>query len=392
MFGASFSVFGFDRVKTNLVIIFFYVFILLARHKQFYLKNKMSALNKYIFIFIIFHVFNVLFSENIGNSLAITIVAIIGPTLFFYVLLGMPDTVFFNMQNLLKIIYGSVIIFIMIGLVMYNYTSQKTELITDALINRTGGGLWLSNISTQILAIFFPFAFSKVKFKYSNKIKLIVIILFLILLVFSLSRTGLIVYFIMLLLIIRKSKKKISFIILGFPFIISLISFAKYIYNFDLIEMFSNRFVKEGDTLETISKDTRFSIYEESFEIVKGNEFIGTGISTFNKLNINNFSNAHNIFINILVERGIIGVILIIILFYFIFKLKEINLENFSENNEFIKLTKIGILGFLLIGMTGNDLFVNSGFINGWSFYLILFVIGVNLKINNYIFIKHGIK
>jgi hypothetical protein len=76
---------------------------------------------------LVFHAFNILFSHNVTNSLVISIVSIVGPVLFFYVLLLTPSKVFFDDQALLKNVYLSVIIFLCIGLVMYNNTVGKGE-------------------------------------------------------------------------------------------------------------------------------------------------------------------------------------------------------------------------------------------------------------------------
>lgn len=383
LYGETYNVFGFDRVKTNLIIIISFIYILI-KQRRVLLPDKISfPINFYIFIFFVFHVFNVLFSENIGNSTVIAIVSIIGPILFFYILTGLPEKIFTSNASLLNIIYFSVICFLLIGILMYNNTSIKSGSVSDIAINRTGGGLWLSNISTQLLAMLFPFTFSKIKFTFSKTIRTVVILLFLVLLIISMSRTGLIVYFIMLLMIFKGSRNKILYILLSIPVMFVLLNLAQRFFNIDIVDLYAQRFFQEGNAISTAESDSRFEIYKEGFEIVKGSEIFGTGISTFSDLNRLGFSNAHNIFINIYVERGIIGLLLILILFYYILKSnRRLNKEfiGLDEESQFFKFFQIGIIGFLLIGLTGNDMFVNSGFVNGWATYILIFLLAIRIK------------
>ena len=100
--------------------------------------------------------------------------------------------------------------------------------------------------------------------------------------------------------------------------ILLALNFAQTIFKVDVVDLYTKRFIEGGDALETAEGDARFEVYKEGFDIVKGNEILGTGISTFADLNKHGFSNAHNIFVNIFVERGIIGLVLMFILFYYI--------------------------------------------------------------------------
>jgi O-antigen ligase len=328
-----------------------------------------------------------LFSENIVNSAVIAVVAIVGPILFFYVMMRIPERIFMNNEILIQVITGSIICFLLIGIMMYSNSAQNVDVINDAAINRTGGGLWLSNVSTQVLALLFPFVFLKIDYKYAGAMKITALILFVVLLSISMSRTGLIVYIIMILLIFRKSKKKFLFLSLGIPLLVLTLYYLKETFKVDIIDLYATRFFGDGSVLDRTAGDSRFQIYSEAFKAVGGREFLGTGISTFNDLNSGEFSNAHNIFINIFVERGLIGLGLVLFLFYFMFK---INVNSSSHRvatnqSDFFILMKIGLLGFLLIGLTGNDLFLNSGFINGWPAYIIVFLLVIVLKKRSYL-------
>lgn len=380
--GETFNVFGFDRVKTNLVIIATNIFILLnAKKNDLNLKLK-ESLFQFSIIIIFFHAINVVLSENIQNSLIVATVAILGPLMYFNVILAIPKEKFIDTTMMLKIIYGVNILFLLIGLVYYNNTLSKGE-SSNLDIIRTGGGLWLSNIATQILAVFFPFIFSKTNFKHANLLKIITALLYVVLLIISMSRTGLIVYFLMLVVIFWNTKKKLGYIILGLIIFNATIFVSAEIFKINVVKLYTERFLEQGDAVSTTTSDSRFEIWKECMDIVSGHEIVGTGISTFTDINKYGFSNAHNIFINIFVERGIIGFVLFLLFLNFIFfviKQSKIIFQNAQAEIEFVHLFKIGFLGYLCIGLTGNDMFVNSGFINGWATYFILFLLAILLK------------
>ena len=380
--GETFNVFGFDRVKTNLVIIATNIFILLnAKKNDLNLKLK-ASLFQFSIITIFFHIINVILSENIQNSLIVATVAILGPLMYFNVILAIPKEKFIDTTMMLKIIYVVNILFLLIGLVYYNNTLSKGE-SSNLDIIRTGGGLWLSNIATQILAVFFPFIFSKTNFKHANLLKIITALLYVVLLIISMSRTGLIVYFLMLVVIFWNSRKKLGYVFLGLIIFNLTVFISAEIFKIDVVKLYTERFLEQGDAVSTTTSDSRFEIWEESIDILSGHEIAGTGISSFTDINKSGFSNAHNIFINILVERGIIGLVLFLFFIFFVFSVCNQTQKIFKNDEpeiEFVHFFRIGMLGFLSVGLTGNDMFVNSGFINGWATYFILFLLAILLK------------
>lgn len=380
MKGESWNVFGFDRLKSNLVVISSYLGILAFSPSIKSPLPMLKSIHLYAIALVIFHIINTIFSLNQQNSLAIVIVSIIGPLMFFYILLGFPKDIFCDNASILKIIYSLTIFFVLIGLFLYNRTSVD---LFDVVDGRTAGGIWLSNIATQILALFFPFVFSKHKFKYSGVLRLFSLFSYLVLIFVSLSRTALVVYLSMSLIILFGSKVRFRNFIRLLISVTILYYLASEWFNNDIFESFSNRFNSVGSSRETIVSDSRFGVYAEAFEIVKGHEILGTGISSFNVLNENGFSNAHNIFINIFVERGIIGIVFLLLFIKFFLSTNKMAFKAFgkySYERETLRLIKIGVFGFFLIALTGNELYTNSGFITGWATYLLLFLLVIQIQ------------
>lgn len=382
LFGNTFLVFGFDRMKTNIVFGVTLLFMIMFPKNKRLLKKD----NLFIFVVIIFHLFNVLLSINQQNSLAIFIVGIVVPILF-YKALSSVGLIVLNDNNLvLKSVYLSVILFICIGLLMFNNSGLQTS---DIGVNRVGGGVWLSNVSTQILAIFFPLVLIKNTDKKLNILRIVCLLLYFVLLIISVSRTALVVYSLMAAIFTLKTKNKFLFIFLG---LLGLIIFYYFLVSFlhiDIIEMYSSRFEKSGSLTNTVESDARADVFKEALtSFINSNLFFGNGISTFNLVNNAGYTNAHNIILNMLVERGIIGLGLAFIFFYGIFKRSNylLRIENIQDDDrKMIECLKIGLIGYLLIGMTGNDLFLNSGFINGWPLCcIIVFLVLIQVKLFKY--------
>lgn len=382
LYGSTYLVFGFDRLKTN--IIFSLSLLLMCMFPI--CKGYKPKFNIYIFLLLIFHVFNVLFSINQQNSLAIFLVSIILPLLFYKGLTSLGLKFFDDDNNILKSIYLSIILFFSIGLLMFNNSGLQAS---DIGINRVGGSIWLSNVSTQVLAVFFPLFLIKNNIKLINYIRTIGLVLYFVLLIISVSRTALVVYAIMAILFMLNSKNKIFFIFIGLVGLLSFYYILISYFNIDILEMYGSRFERTGTIASTIESDARANVFSEALSSFgKSNQFLGSGISTFNLLNSAGFSNAHNIFLNILVERGIIGLGLFLVFLYIIFKRKSYLLNSLKLSDlerKIITGFKIGIIGYLLVGLTGNDLFVNSGFINGWPLCcIIVSVVYVEFKIKKF--------
>lgn len=360
--GITFHIFGIDRIKTNLIIIISFLVIILFPN-----RHQALGISRFVVCVVTFHLFNVLFSVNPQNSLALFIVSVVLPILLYKVLMSI-NLDFYKNEKIIQCITLAVVFFILLGIMMYNQNPSEIE-NSELVFNRTGGGLWLSNISTQVLSVFYPFLLIKTKHTQTEVVRITALTLFLVLLVTSLSRTAAIVYLIMTIYFAVRVKNKFSFLLMGLLFLSLLNYVAVSQLQIDVMNMYSERFQRSGTIMQTIETDTRLVLYEQSLQIIKENNlWIGSGISTFNRLNDYGFSNAHNIFFNILVERGIIGLLLVIFFFLYFFKkinyLLEMNITALDQ--KIITSIKAGVIGFIFIGLSGNDLFINSGFINSW--------------------------
>ena len=111
--------------------------------------------------------------------------------------------------------------------------------------------------------------------------------------------------------------------------------------------------------------------YEKMFENIKSNPIIGSGVSTTQK--ITGGSDGHNIYLQILSELGIVGLLIYFVLFIHCL---NITIKNLKKKNN-LENTLIALyyqIFFLVYGISGNPLYNFS--------ILLIYMIMVNLVIN----------
>ena len=210
-------------------------------------------------------------------------------------------------------------------------------------------GSYLSRIMPLILALFFH---PQIKIDKKISKSIVLIILSSILIIFSGERVALlnlIIFLFLFLLFIRISYLKLIIIFLFFLTFTSIIVLSnditkKRIYDFTLYQIF------EGDKINIFSVQHQL-IYETAFKIFNDNKLLGIGPKNFRVLckKYKSYSDLdrsvdgcatspHNMYVQILVETGIIGfvpfVALFLILFLLIFmRVFKINFLNFNPKN-----------------------------------------------------------
>jgi len=168
------------------------------------------------------------------------------------------------------------------------------------------------------------FAFSYLFFNNKIKVKIISLIYFLsstTLLILTYSRGAWVGYIfgIILVLIIfiykLESNKIRIFITISFLILISL---TILLLPASVIERF-----KSIDNLESRSISQRLIQYKVGFNIFKDHAFLGVGIGRFPEMfgdykleGVRDFRHIHNLYLNLVVETGIVGCIVLIIIFY----------------------------------------------------------------------------
>lgn len=202
------------------------------------------------------------------------------------------------------------------------------------------------------LGLLIPIAFSFFLYKKKNRIlEISVLFLMFLSLLFTFSRGGYIgflVFFIFaLILYFYHFKKKINRNTLFGAIAILMISGGIF-----TTTIFGERFLSSF-SMSDVSNNGRLGIWERSLEVFKQNPLLGAGLGSLPiffqpSLSIKSPINAHNTYLDIASELGIIGLILFLSIFFHAFKNL---LENIRHQNTFNYLS-IGIFGSILWFLT----------------------------------------
>ncbi len=390
MYGATFDNISFSRVKTNLILIAGIILIIIIKKIKSIQGKKASRFLKYFFIFLFLNILGSLFAINVERSLWLSIISVLGPLLFYIVLMKIPSSVFSNIERIVISILKIILVFFILGFIFYYYQLSRGLNVVGVGYLRGGGGIWMSNISTQIMSLFYPLIFTKTIRKKRPFIFYIFIFFFFTFIVVSLSRTSTVVYSLFALFFIFKSnisnykKVGISIIIVGIVFLFSNIILPSY--GVSVNKLYESRFEKKGSVIQTTLADERLQLSKLALDKFLKRPIFGYGIGNFVEINKPGYTNSHNIFTNILVERGIFSFLLFFSFIIFYLRLSSSNIRQAKEKGnseliEFSRALKYGLILFLLIGLTTNDLFVSSGFVNAWPSYIIVFLTVIQLNL-----------
>ncbi|WML24561.1 O-antigen ligase family protein [Neobacillus sp. OS1-33] len=174
--------------------------------------------------------------------------------------------------------------------------------------------------------------------------------------------------------------KKIVIILFTILFIILIILFSGYgSFNSEKLVGLNRLFTSENNA----SIDSRFSIYQEAFSMWKENKMIGIGIDNFvarAELRggvgiLSEVTQVHNIYLQILVETGILGALFFLVLLINFIVTDIRLLKNYGLNNEYTGYLLANMI-FLFNGLSANPLY------NSQLFLMFLLIRGIISGIN----------
>lgn len=380
-----------EFINIILMIVFILYNKVLPHKSGFYVKLFFAIL----VLWNILHSLNILVAIDLNRSLIFYLISVLGPSIFFYLILYSKD-ISLKEYSLTNTIFLFSLFFYSIGLVFIGYRILKFGSFLDIGF-RTAGGLYLSNYAINIMALLAPLAFlthpnGPLKFKIG---KLLFSVYLIINQVFAVSRLGMVIYLIFFLKLRVTSINSLVKTTIG----LLLILFGVYYYflnyiGLDMLVFIQDRFMGDsGSIAERSGNDERFRIWKETINhLLIDPKLIlsGIGISNYRLADpeVLLYSNSHNLFLNVLFERGItIFFILlsqIIFLVFFCKKLLKMSVEFSEYHKYFIRALVYGLLLFLIIEFFYNDLFSASGQQTGLLGYMFYFSIAILLKYYNY--------
>ena len=306
---------GFRRVVlelVNIVVIAIYLF---------YYKINLKTTGIYVKLFYLLlaywnyiHLFNILFSLDAQRSLIFYLISVFGPSLMALQILN-DERIKFDWKVIRNLFFNFAIYAYSIGLVFLVYRIAKEGFWSPE--SRGGGCIYFANFGIMLMGLIVPMLFSPIKVKgdavWQDKAFSIGILLHQ---VAAVSRFGMIFYLLLLFGLrgnsLQNILKMIGGLIVGAVVLYYVVLFSS---GLDMIDFITFRFMGyEGNMAARTQNDERFRIWQETIgHYIEHPQYwiTGVGLSNYRLADEQHltYSNAHNILINILFERGVLGFI-----------------------------------------------------------------------------------
>ncbi len=381
-----YNIFTYEEISINLnaalaVIFLFWTIFIILKNKIYYKKN---------FIIWPFTIFFLLSASSFIYSVS-PITTIIEATkllnilLFFYLTYFFIKEKYFSKKELLLSILFSAILPIILGL--YQIIAG-IGITTFSISGRIYGSFVHPNIFAffVLFLLFLHYYYSEIEpidfWENKNWLKYFTYIFLLILIFFTYTRAALIGLLVFILVNSFFKSKKIFFTILLIIPLLYLIffSFNNWQKNYTSYDLRENNFVARlttrDDDADSIS--WRLSLIEETTPIIMKKAILGYGYGTFpivweenrgNKHTWDDSAEAHNDYLRILLENGLIGfTFYIILLLSLLYKASKINKK---EQKIFICSW---VIVFFVLSMSDNMLHHTALMWLMWSCFALFFV------------------
>lgn len=373
------------RIQTNLML--FVCCLIVFPFLKLRKNRTLVHYSIYFFLFILFHVLSIAFSQDVYQSFNLFIIAIIQPILFFYILMSIRDVNYKDIRFLNRSIAYIVLFCFVLGILFMFY--EKGISAYAILENRGSNGVWINNYSLQILSLVFPII---ILGDYGNRkfLKYVLFAVVILMEILTMSRTLIAVLILQFFLMIYWKLIKPGKIFVGFGGGIAVVIYLLTYMNFDIKDFLLSRFtVNGGNIIETALADARFVIYETSFRLLKEHLWTGVGLGNFYKYTYQGFSDSHNLYLSVMVSRGFfVFVMVLYAIGYFFWQNVKLVRNSFGSNRRMLLCLRVGMIGYLVASMTGSDLFTYAGLCNARPMYFLIFVFVIQEKIRDILIIQ----
>lgn len=337
------------------LIFLFSIILFLFSIKSFRINRLLIS---FFLLYLILNIPSVIYSEDISKSGLIYVVAILAPICF--------GVLLYNTANDYKVVLNYAFNWIGISLIV-KYASIALNGLRTGIWNFTYGAYDFSiirgNSVVTTLAIFLPlFVVTTLNKNSVFKWRLISWIA-LFSLITSGSRMGLLCVGISILANYRNYSLYRILIFSSLLFVLNGVYMLSS--SASLFELFSSRFTERGSLVTGATEDGRVFIWSSAIELLSERKGRLIGLGMFSEFS--NYSNAHNLFINHWIERGIFGVASVLLLLF--------HLIGSSWRNRDLRWIVVGTFLLVLASLTGEDFFTISRVVHGYSFYLLVILI-----------------
>lgn len=372
------------------------LFVLLLGSKTLFRKNlhypKVKYLTIFIIIYIILTFFSVLLSQEFSRSLKLFAFGSVGPLLIYLIIVFKTPANFKVLTILIKSLLLSSFLYLIIAYLF----AFRFGITADLLETRSGKNIYGSNAVIGSISFVLPLIFmniNKTNKIIQNKFFLRTFtILSIVWIIISLSRWGYataILSYIIVAFFINKSisiKTLLLFFAL-FGFLIYLIPGVTELIIFRFTGSTSTDSFTMDNILNVTSGEGRLVRWENALSnVIWKNPLFGIGIGNNYLVDPFGSSDAHNLFVNLLIEQGILPFIALMFVFISIYRLvRKLALSTSQELNTLVLSLGIGILMFHFWSLTGGTYIQSSGIISAvknYYFFIVLGLIGLISRID----------
>lgn len=358
-------------------------------------QKDFEAFKAIISIWVGLNLLPTVFSMDTYRSLMLFLIGVLEPVLVFFLIANKTRVSHKMLLFLLLSLIGSGMILILLGFAFKFVAAARTGV--DILLLREGD-IYGSNAVIGAIAFILPLVFMgsghwrgywpQSAFNIFRAVFLLFTLLSIIWIITALSRWGYVTFAtaFALVLFFDRGYPKLRWTILltaALLLFIMFFSFSEHIrevitYRFTYGQPLSWEYI-----LQVAREDARWDIWQNAWDYFKDNIVVGVGLGNHFAISPQQFTTAHNIFLNILVERGILVSIAfgaIIAFFYrlnfkFRRKAKDQNLRRLSL------FLGIGMMTFLVWALTGGDFIQARGFISAIPAHYFSVILGLQLYI-----------
>jgi O-antigen ligase len=353
------------------ILVFLFVFFNIS-------KLKINDNIKIIFLYLLFINLITLFSVNIENSFHYLVPGLLSVCIFYFGLIQLNN--FYRIKNFMLCISVLLIIVSLIGIVqLFQWNAFYSS---GYGIGRLNTLLGRSNAYAGLLTLVIPvvFFFGIIEKRLFPKIvQLSAAFILIASLILTASKGGLLTFLFQVLLIILlilikfKFVKSLKILTISCVFIsVIFIAFNNYISKYLLF--ISLRF---QDISNTDSTTARLDMWKSALDLFENHIIFGVGFGNFSYF-YPEYKHVHNLYLETLVEGGIIGFIMLIGIMVFII-IKCVAL--FNSSNSTYGLIGVGFIGSLAGVFINNTIeplhssFMLSGYSYGWFYWLFLAIL-----------------
>jgi len=356
-------------------------------------QKDFEAFKTIISIWVFLNLLPTLFSMDIYRSSILFFIGVLEPALVFFLIANKTQVSRKMLFSLLLSLIGSGMVLVLLGFAFKFVAAARTGV--DILLLREGD-IYGSNAVIGALAFILPLVFMGSRhwrsywpqsaFNIFRIILLLFTLLSLIWIITALSRWGYVTFLVAFALAVffDRGHSKLRWAVpLTSALLLFMLFFPEHIREVIVYRFTQGQPLTWESILQVARADARWDIWQNAWDYFKDNVVVGVGLGNHFAISPQQFTTAHNIFLNMLVERGILVSIVFGAVIAFFYKLNfQFRRKAKDQNLRRLSLfLGIGMTTFLIWALAGNDLIQARGFISAIPAHYFSVILGLQLYI-----------